>query len=126
MTNQAFENSAIKRYMYDTMRSKEHSNRLTESSTNPLDVMSFGSFNQFRDLVAQKTIAALSQFKDQDGNNLLMLAAMSGKLEYVKFLYDQKGFDINAVNVGVFLPRNKALLPFISQWLMEIPKSPTT
>lgn len=81
------------------MRSKEHTTRLTESSTNPLDVMSFGSFNQFRDLVAQKTIAAISQFKDQDGNNLLMLAAMSGKLEYVRFLYDQKGFDINAVNV---------------------------
>jgi ankyrin repeat protein len=86
--------------MYETMRSREHSNRLSESSNNPLDVMAFGSFNQFRDLVAQKTIAALSQFKDQDGNNLLMLAAMSGKLEYVKFLYDQKGFDVNAVNVA--------------------------
>lgn len=111
--------------MYDTMRSKEHSNRLTESSTNPLDVMSFGSFNQFRDLVAQKTIAALSQFKDQDGNNLLMLAAMSGKLEYVKFLYDQKGFDINAVNVAFFSSRNKAQLPFILQWLTGILKSLT-
>jgi ankyrin repeat protein len=103
----------VKRYLIESIRSKDQIARLSESSGNPLDVLAFGSFNQFRDLVAQKTSAALAQVKDIDGNNLLMLAAMAGKLEYVKFLYDQKGFDINYVNVLYLSCRNKAQLLFI-------------
>lgn len=85
--------------MLEHIRMKEQSNRVGESRKHPLDILAFGSFNQFRDLVAQKSSSALALVKDIDGNNMMMLAAMAGKLEYVKFLYDKKGFDINAVNV---------------------------
>lgn len=95
--------------MLENIRSKDQANRVEESRNNPLDVLAFGSFNQFRDMVVQKSSSALAQVKDVDGNNLLMLAAMAGKLDYVKFLYDQKGYDINSVNVIDHLLRNMDL-----------------
>ena len=73
-----------------------------------MDILNFGSFNQFRDLVAHKSVASLKTFRDADGNNLLMLAAKAGKLEYVKFLID-KGFEVNSVNV-IFLHEENRLV----------------
>lgn len=66
-----------------------------------MDMLHFGSYTQFRDMVNHKNYASLVSQRDEEGNNLLMLAAKSGKIDYVKCLLD-KGFDINSTNVASF------------------------
>ena len=83
-----------------------------------MDVLNFGSFNQFRDLVTHKSVVSLKMFRDNDGNNLLMLAAKAGKLEYVKFLID-KGFEVNSVNVRWYYSRKADPQLFILRWDTE-------
>lgn len=85
-----------------------------ETTRNPLELMEFESFDQFREMTRQRGVVSLIANKDEEGNNMLHLASMSGKLDFVKYLLE-KGFNINSRNVREILGRKPVQLRCI--WL---------